>query len=77
MAFSIENSECFSDLFFDISVFVHVFGHEIHELVEADAAVAVLVDLVDHLLRENVVGIGQLDFGIDNQSFYGTETSPY
>ena len=40
------------DLLLDVSVLVHVLGHQVEELVETDAAVPILVDLPDHLLPE-------------------------
>ena len=40
------------DLLLDVSVLVHVLGHQVEELVEADAPVPILVDLSDHLLPE-------------------------
>ncbi len=47
----VEHPEGLPDLLLDVAVLVDVLGHQVDELVEADAAVAVLVDLVDHLLR--------------------------
>lgn len=51
MTFAVKDTEGLSDLLLDVPVFVNVPRHQVQELVEADAAVAILVDFVDHLLR--------------------------
>jgi hypothetical protein len=52
------------DLLLDVPILVDVLGHQVEELVEADATVAVLVDFTNHFLRKSKKII--FDFVVQN-----------
>ena len=52
MTLPVEYPEGLPDLLLDVSILVNVFGHQVDKFVEADATIAILVDFVDHFLKE-------------------------
>lgn len=61
------------DLFLDVPVLMDVLGHQVEELVEADASVPILVDLANHLLEEAKTVSGLLSL-FEFESFSSSRT---